>query len=812
MEGKVRGKLTVLLTALLLIFSIAVVPMIGGVIAAQKAGRDSVQLLSSGEDAYPGREPQAFPEDTGSFDFEGNYEAPELTIDGIADEPEWSGEKALQLVSWTMHGSGTALTDQGGGTTVVKGYRGAKALFFHIDVKDKRLLSYGNSNGDDVNAGDSIEFYLNDLKSETSANGYQINLGVHNKTRIMRQSNSITTLNSAGALSWTGWGAGWGAWNALIDYQFALDGTLNDNENNEDVGYSCEVMIPYSQLGIDSDTEVAVSFGRVNRWKLTGNSIGNSAASNTHDWNGPWGDPNAATGAAGGMSSSWHLWTTPTDTNPAGTIDTTMANRVKPPADVTGIVTDSGTKAPISGVLIKSGGTIESDGTVSGGTLVATTGADGKFAIEQVNPVGFTTTTYTVEDPNHYATSFTLTAGELRYANGGVVFKNIEMIDSTAPKTTITGSLRNVLTGLASGATIEAIGTPFTATSQADGTFSLPNVPITGGATVRISKANYATEEIFIPASELEAGVPEALGEISFNYGWNNNVSTVRTMGDTGLFTNVQTTRTLTGLRFRMTSTGFTGSAAAILYLHAGTVGTHSESAVWTDKAVALVFRANGTIGFEKSGGKYHQNNTSSIGYRIIDEDTQKTLIMDIPYAYMNNMNPWDSFGFAGGVFNTAGGWNGGANWGAWIAPESPWEYRTIDFRNHINSATTTIAANTARTATATVQINVFDANGTTRLNGVAVSSAGGLTTIAGTTNGSGNSAGRVSVTGQNLTSLFGGTGTTVTYAKAGYETLTDEFTAAGLFHGIDLSWNTGTTNAANTATLTVRKTMITAA
>lgn len=68
-----------------------------------------------------------------SFDYEGNYSAPELTIDGKGDDAQW------QAITEPLLTYGKKVDDGNGGTVdavTVKAYRGEKALFFLFDVKD----------------------------------------------------------------------------------------------------------------------------------------------------------------------------------------------------------------------------------------------------------------------------------------------------------------------------------------------------------------------------------------------------------------------------------------------------------------------------------------------------------------------------------------------------------------------------------------------------------------------------------------------------------------------------------------------------
>ena len=171
------------------------------------------------------------------FDFDGNYTPPELRIDGLKEDEEWSN--ATEKITF---GSLNQCS--------VELYRGENSLFCFFEVTDNDIQTVGNNNGDDVTHGDSVEIYFdfkNDGSSKVQSDDIQINIGAHGKTRIFVGSNGQ-----------------WGSWNGLLDYEIVLDGTLNDSLD-EDKGYTVELMIPYAQVGIDKNSTFGVAFGHVAR-------------------------------------------------------------------------------------------------------------------------------------------------------------------------------------------------------------------------------------------------------------------------------------------------------------------------------------------------------------------------------------------------------------------------------------------------------------------------------------------------------------------------------------------------------------------
>lgn len=178
-------------------------------------------------------------ETSDQFNFAGNYIPPELKIDGLKEDEEWSD--ASQMITFGSQNQASVVL-----------YRGESALFCFFDVKDNDIQTVGNNNGDDVTQGDSVEIYFdfkNDAAGKPQTDDIQINIGAHGKTRIFVGSNGS-----------------WGSWNGLLDYEIHLDGTLND-ATDEDDGYTVELMIPYAQVGIDKNSTYGVAFGHVARGK-----------------------------------------------------------------------------------------------------------------------------------------------------------------------------------------------------------------------------------------------------------------------------------------------------------------------------------------------------------------------------------------------------------------------------------------------------------------------------------------------------------------------------------------------------------------
>ena len=196
--------------------------------------------------AYP---PNSDSSDSNPFSYDGNYENPELVLDGIKDEEEWLSEYASETI--TLSYVNTPAEDENTYECNVTFYRGESQLYVFFDVEDCNILSVENDNGDNVALSDSIEIYLdtlNDGGERPQRDDYQINLGVHSKTRIL-----------------IGTGSGWSTWTGLVSYETVINGTLND-ETDVDIGWTLEAAIPYKQIGITRDQVLGLSLGLVNKY------------------------------------------------------------------------------------------------------------------------------------------------------------------------------------------------------------------------------------------------------------------------------------------------------------------------------------------------------------------------------------------------------------------------------------------------------------------------------------------------------------------------------------------------------------------
>ena len=571
----------------------------------------------------------------GQFDFDGNYAAPELVIDGKGDDEAWKNTEVLATFGH-------------GGAATVKAYRGEEALFFFFEVEDTILLTEGNANDDSVTRSDSIEFYLDTLADgglKPQNDDYQINLGIHGKTRIMQGS-----------------GSGWGNWNGLIDYEVALDGTLNDGTEANDRGYSVEVMVPYSQIGIEKDDTVAVSFGQVDKF-------GSGSASGT-DWD-------------------WYGWEfegklcepqTP-DNYILLDKDNNLLSRdseEKPDADMAGYVLDSVTEEPVEGAAV----TV----TVDGELLSYTSDSQGYFIIEKVDPDYDYVVTVTKD--GYIGNSETYFSSELRASDGGRVLKNIYIKnEESIKKTALTGTVKNIVNGAVSGATVRVDGTLLQAETAADGSFRIEGVPAEDDVVLTVSKSGYGDSETRISKDDLvtDGDAVSALGEVNLNLPY----------GETGSFGNksekfadssMKISRALNGIEMNLVGTRELSGHLEI-YLDAKECADHrdNDATCWR-----FDLNADGTIGGTHfAGGAFV---TAGLEYDLYSNGTNGyEARFFIPYEYLD-ITPLEVFGISLGQWSdSASDWDGwdnfalpGANGEAFVKPEMPQDYVRIGAYNEM--------------------------------------------------------------------------------------------------------------------------------
>lgn len=592
----------------------------------------------TGSDVYQDYSSDKQPGD-GNFDYPGNYENPELTIDGLGDDKQWQGVEPFVTYGKSVDGQNAVS---------VKLYRGESALFFLFEVQDKVLLTQGVTNDDAVTHGDSIELYLDTLADggrNPQSDDYQINLGIHGKTRIMQ-----------------GAGGQWGSWNGLIDYEVALNGTLNDGDGANDTGYSVEVMIPYTQIMIERDDTLGIAFGQVDKVRTE------DAASGAQD--GPW---------------NWYGWSykgvavNPQVPNEYILLDKdnnlmSRDEQVKAPADVGGYIRDTD-GAPVEGVTV----------TAQSGDVVktATTNASGYYLIEDLDPE--LTYTITAEKDGYLTGISSVTRDELRAVDGGVVTEDIVLISTAGLQTTtLTGTVTNVLNGAVGGATIAVRGMELSATADDNGAFSLPDVPVLDeDIEIVVSASGYAETVTTIASEDLVADGSTLLGEVNCNL----PASETGAFGVTNLLANNigYITRTLDGVEFR-----FEGDRTFNGWIELF-IDTRESAVERGATDVMYQLKADGTVSVVNWGGSFK---TTGIVWQVERSDgAGYTAYLLIPYETLG-IDALEPFGISLGQSNGQNVWDGwgrddmkGANGEGFVKPEMPADYVRVGADNRLYEA-----------------------------------------------------------------------------------------------------------------------------
>lgn len=148
---------------------------------------------------------------------------------------------------------------------------------------------------------------------------------------------------------------------------------------------------------------------------------------------------------------------------------------------ITGVVRNAANNQPVSGVVI----------TVAGTNLSTTSGGDGSYTLSNV-PAGAQTI-------NASRSGFRTATVQVTVAAGQTVTQDIALTPGVG---TVTGVVRNAATGQPlSGATVTVAGTNISATSGADGSFTLSNVPA-GAQTLNASANGFIATQVQVTVTD----------------------------------------------------------------------------------------------------------------------------------------------------------------------------------------------------------------------------------------------------------------------------------------------------------------------
>jgi lysophospholipase L1-like esterase len=173
------------------------------------------------------------------FTYPGNMVASDLKIDGVLDEEEWSDPDIFNC----HFGENNRVSS--------KIFWGEKGLTVGFTLLDQFISASTNySDSEFVINSDNVEFYI-DTKHD-GGNGPQTD-------------DYEFLINPEGyAMLQVGGGKWWGPWSGVVDYAVSIDGTLN-NDADDDISWSVELFLPYETFGFDQASTVGIAFGCRNK-------------------------------------------------------------------------------------------------------------------------------------------------------------------------------------------------------------------------------------------------------------------------------------------------------------------------------------------------------------------------------------------------------------------------------------------------------------------------------------------------------------------------------------------------------------------
>lgn len=567
--------------------------------------------------------------DHNPFDYEGNFKAPELEVDGIRDEVyDTKGTETLYIEKGTDHEMAATF------------YRGEEALFVFFDVKDKNIMTLSDNGGDDVTHGDSVEFYLdteNDGGSRPQTDDFQFNLGVNNKTRIMQGS-----------------GYEWGNWNGLVQYENVINGTLND-DSDIDTGWSCEAMVTYSDLGITKDQTIGIALGRVDKF-------GKSDIVE-QDWK--W----------YGLTFEDQFCEPQTIDNYVSLVGNKFYLRSEIPLmkTVNGVVKDSAGNALADvKVTIKTSEVFE-----------VTTGSDGKFSFTNIPLASVNTLTFTKD--GYYTLTHELTKEDASASEGEVDLGDFILISETENvKTTFVGSVSNVTNGLVKNATVKLGET--SVTTNENGEFSLP-VEFSGQATLTVSAEGYIEESFAIDSEIYVQNGTTNVGTLDIKLNWAEFDFALSEAKPDIPDVHGQVTRSAKGIVFRFTTSKallYKDNGWVELFIDAKSTGSSRDG---TDYQFNLCSDGGIYAANNFAGGFV---DTSLISNKVISSEEGKyTFEFTLDYNAIG-VSAGEVIGFSAGC-HYGTDWDGFDYNSTYVAPENPTQYLRIGVDNKLYQAANNI-------------------------------------------------------------------------------------------------------------------------
>lgn len=173
-----------------------------------------------------------------NFNVNGNLIVSDFPIDGVIDEKDYK-DAALTISMGGTADFATKVTAK-----VVFGNVGMTVGFYSLDKYLSSSTDYSDPNF--VVNSDNVEFYIDTL---------------NNKGKHAQSDDYGFLVNPEEFIEMrTGSGSYWSGYSGVVDYAVKVEGTIN-NDSDIDVGWGCEMFLPYEIFGFNRDSTVGVAFG-----------------------------------------------------------------------------------------------------------------------------------------------------------------------------------------------------------------------------------------------------------------------------------------------------------------------------------------------------------------------------------------------------------------------------------------------------------------------------------------------------------------------------------------------------------------------
>ena len=262
-------------------------------------------------------------------------------------------------------------------------------------------------------------------------------------------------------------------------------------------------------------------------------------------------------------------------------------------------------------------------------------------------------------------------------------------------KTTVTGTVKNVVDGAVAGATVKVKGTSLSATTAANGSFSIAGVDAGKDATLIVTKDGYEESLTEVSASTLK-GATTALGNVSINLP-SMSSGTFASSGELLANNSVEVTRTLDGILFKLSGTRALKGLVEVYV----TVGEKSTlTSVWDAANTSMIrfdFTGGGilnqtSLAFNNATAFNADGIASKMHYNDATQGYSGEFL--VPYSWFSQygltMNPTDDFyiGLAQNMpYENTGSWTWVCN-GTTVNAANPSTYAKVTAKNRFTTFT----------------------------------------------------------------------------------------------------------------------------